>query len=95
MCGALPVVKRKHIPLRTCVSCGLKTAKRDLLRIVAHPEAGVVVDSSGRQNGRGAYVCSSCRQSPEKLNRGRLERSLRTKIDRNGWADLLEAVSAE
>ena len=89
------MVKRKHTPLRTCVSCGLKTAKRDLLRVVAHPEAGVVVDAGGRQNGRGAYVCSSCRHSPQNLNRGRLERSLRTKIDRNGWAELLEAVSAE
>ena len=89
------MVKRRHIPLRTCVSCGFKTAKRDLLRVVAHPEAGVVVDASGRLNGRGAYVCSSCGQSPQKLNRGRLEHSLRTKIDRNTWAALLEAVSAE
>ena len=89
------MVKRKHIPFRTCISCGLKTAKRDLIRMVAHPEAGVVVDSSGRQNGRGAYVCSACRRSPQKMNRGRLEHSLRTKIDRNTWAGLLEAVSAE
>ena len=89
------MVKRKHTPLRTCVSCDLKTAKRDLLRVVAHPEVGVVVDSGGRQNGRGAYVCSSCRRSPQKLNRGRLERSLRTKIDRSSWAGLLEAVSVE
>lgn len=89
------MVKRKHIPLRTCVSCGFKVAKRDLLRVVAHPEAGVVVDSSGKQNGRGAYVCSSCRLSPQKLNRGRMEHSLRTKIDRNCWAGLLETVSAE
>ena len=89
------MVKRKHIPLRTCVSCGLKTAKRDLHRVVTHPEAGVVFDSGGRQNGRGAYVCTSCRKSPEKLDRGRLERSLRTKIDRITWAELLEAVSAE
>ena len=88
------MVKRKHIPLRKCVSCGLKAAKRDLIRMVAHPEDGVVVDSGGRQNGRGAYVCSACGRSPKKLNRGRLERSLRTKIDRDGWAELLETVSA-
>ena len=89
------VVKRKHIPLRTCVSCGLKIAKRDLLRVVAHPEDGVLVDTGGRQNGRGAYVCLSCRRSPDKLRQSRFERSLRTKIDRGRWAGLLEAVSAE
>ncbi len=89
------MVKRKHIPLRTCVSCGLKTAKRDLVRIVARPEAGVVVDSTGRQNGRGAYVCSACGRSPQKLNRRRLERSLRSKIDQDSWAELLESVSAQ
>ena len=51
------MAKNKHIPLRTCVSCGKKTAKRELLRIVATPSVGIVVDSSGRVNGRGAYVC--------------------------------------
>lgn len=31
--------------------------KRRLTRIVRTPDVGVVVDPTGKQNGRGAYVC--------------------------------------
>lgn len=47
---------RKHIPQRTCVACRQKRDKRRLTRIVRSPE-GVVVDPSGKLNGRGAYLC--------------------------------------
>ena len=36
-----------HIPLRTCVICGSKTGKRELIRIVATPEGPVVIDPTG------------------------------------------------
>ncbi|MGB5061929.1 MAG: YlxR family protein [Candidatus Promineifilaceae bacterium] len=49
--------KPKHVPQRTCVVCRQKTEKRRLIRIVRTPDDGVVVDMSGKQNGRGAYVC--------------------------------------
>ena len=45
------MVKRKRIPLRTCVSCGLKTAKRELLRIVSSPEGQVAVDRAASSMG--------------------------------------------
>jgi predicted RNA-binding protein YlxR (DUF448 family) len=47
----------KHVPQRTCVVCRQKTDKRRLTRIVRTPEGGLVVDLTGKQNGRGAYVC--------------------------------------
>lgn len=47
----------KHVPQRTCVVCRQKTDKRRLTRIVHTPEHQVVVDKTGKQNGRGAYVC--------------------------------------
>jgi len=37
--------------------CRQKTDKRRLTRIVRTPDAGVVVDLTGKRNGRGAYVC--------------------------------------
>lgn len=49
--------RRKHVPLRTCIACRQKREKRSLTRIVRTPDAGVVVDSTGKRNGRGAYVC--------------------------------------
>ncbi|PID87216.1 MAG: hypothetical protein CSB13_00565 [Chloroflexi bacterium] len=47
----------KHVPQRTCIVCRQKTDKRRLTRIVRTPEQQVVVDKTGKQNGRGAYVC--------------------------------------
>lgn len=45
----------KHIPQRTCVGCRQVLAKRSLVRIVRTPE-GVVIDATGKANGRGAYL---------------------------------------
>ncbi len=49
--------RQKHIPQRTCVACRQKFDKKRLTRIVRTPESGVVIDPSGKQNGRGAYLC--------------------------------------
>ena len=87
------MVKRKRIPLRTCVSCGLKTAKRELLRIVSSPEGQVAVDRGGKLNGRGAYLCVECRAMPGSLRRGRLEHSLKTRIGEDEWDNLLNSVA--
>ena len=47
----------KHVPVRTCVICREQSTKRQLVRIVRQPDGFVVVDSTGRLNGRGAYLC--------------------------------------
>ena len=86
------MAKNKHIPLRTCVSCGKKTAKRELLRIVATPSVGIVVDSSGRVNGRGAYVCRNGDCASDGLNRGRVEHVLRVKLEDDNWNELTDSI---
>ena len=49
--------RSKHIPQRTCIVCREKFDKRRLTRIVRTPDEGVVVDFTGKRNGRGAYLC--------------------------------------
>lgn len=56
MVKKLPQGRRKHVPVRTCVFCRKAYPKRSLVRIVSS-EQGLVVDSSGKQAGRGAYLC--------------------------------------
>ena len=46
----------KKIPMRTCVITGEKLPKKDLIRVVRTPEGSVIVDESGKANGRGAYL---------------------------------------
>lgn len=49
-------MKQKKIPMRTCVITKEKCPKKDLIRVVRTPESKVVVDITGKQNGRGAYL---------------------------------------
>ena len=46
----------KKIPMRSCVITGEKLPKKDLIRVVRTPEGNVIVDESGKANGRGAYL---------------------------------------
>lgn len=70
----------KKIPMRQCTGCGEMKSKKEMLRVLKTAEEAIVLDATGRQNGRGAYLCHSlaCLQKARK-NRG-LERSLKTAI---------------
>lgn len=46
----------KKIPMRKCVVTQEQLPKKELIRIVRTPEGQVVIDATGRTNGRGAYL---------------------------------------
>ncbi len=50
--GARP----RHVPQRTCIACRQEAGKRSFIRIVRTPAQRVIVDETGRANGRGAYL---------------------------------------
>ncbi len=67
--------RKRHIPERTCVACGDKKPKTDLVRLARSPHGRVSVDPIGRAPGRGAYVCGlGCLDSAAARNR--ISRSL-------------------
>ena len=70
----------KKIPMRQCVGCGEMKNKREMMRVLKTPEGPIVLDATGRKNGRGAYLCKSldCLKKARK-NRG-LERSFQMSI---------------
>lgn len=49
-------MKTHKIPLRKCVITGERVPKRELIRIVRDPNGNVFVDTTGKMNGRGAYL---------------------------------------
>jgi predicted RNA-binding protein YlxR (DUF448 family) len=53
-----------HVPIRTCVSCGAKQGKGELIRLALNRRGQVIRDDQGTLQGRGAYVCksASCRE---------------------------------
>lgn len=49
-------MKMKKIPMRTCLVTREKLPKQELIRVVRTPEGSVVIDETGKVNGRGAYL---------------------------------------
>ena len=49
-------MKMKKIPMRTCVITREKLPKGELIRVVRTPEGNIIIDETGKVNGRGAYL---------------------------------------
>lgn len=59
------------------MACRKTDAKRGLVRVVRLPEGRVAVDPTGKQAGRGAYVCAEQPCWDAALKRHALERALK------------------
>lgn len=81
----------RKVPMRKCIGCGEMKSKREMLRVLRTTEDEIILDATGRKNGRGAYLCRStdCFQKAVK-SRG-LERSLKTMIP----AEVYESLEKE
>ena len=79
----------KKIPLRQCVGCGEMKGIKEMLRVLKTPEGEICLDTTGKKNGRGAYICrqKECLQKARK-NKG-LERSFKMSISPESY-DMLE-----
>ncbi|MDE7416887.1 MAG: YlxR family protein [Lachnospiraceae bacterium] len=62
----------KKIPLRQCIGCGEMKSKKEMLRVLRTEDQGIILDATGRKNGRGAYICPN----PECMRRARKSRGL-------------------
>ncbi|MDE5680073.1 MAG: YlxR family protein [Lachnospiraceae bacterium] len=78
----------KKIPLRQCIGCGEMKGKKEMLRVLKTTEGPIVLDITGKKNGRGAYLCKSveCLKRAKK-NKG-LERSFKMSIPDEVYEDL-------
>jgi predicted RNA-binding protein YlxR (DUF448 family) len=79
----------KHTPQRTCIACRKVTGKRELIRLVRTANGSVEVDVSGREAGRGAYLCRSWECWKAGLKGGQLERRLRTTLTADNRQQLI------
>lgn len=88
-------MKNKKIPLRKCIGCGESKAKKELVRIVKNKENQVNVDLTGKQNGRGAYICKdvNCFELAQKSNK--IAKSLEIKISEEIYEELKSVIEGE
>lgn len=82
----------KKIPMRQCVGCGEMRSKKELLRIIKTAEDEILLDTTGKKNGRGAYICPNgdCLQMAIKAKG--LERSLKTAIPKEITENLIKEM---
>ena len=83
----------KKLPLRTCVVSHEKCEKKDLLRVVRTPLGEVLYDSTGKLNGKGAYL----KKSLEVINKAKktkiLEKALGVSISDEVYDNLERIIN--
>jgi len=86
------MVTAKKVPLRRCAGCSEQKSKKELVRVVRTPEGKILLDDTGKANGRGVYLCpkKACLQKAQKARR--LERSLNVEIPQEVWEELKEKL---
>ena len=85
-------MKNKKIPLRKCVISGEQLPKKELIRVVKNKELGVLVDNTGKINGRGAYLKKDKAVILKAQKTKKLERHLDTEVPESIYQELLELV---
>lgn len=86
-------MKQKKIPQRMCVGCQTMKNKKELLRIVRTPEGDIVLDTTGKKAGRGAYICNDEQCLAKAAKEKRLERALNHAIDQTIYEQLREGFT--
>ncbi|MBU1144647.1 MAG: YlxR family protein [Firmicutes bacterium] len=87
--------KIRKIPMRKCVVSQEHYEKKALLRVVKTPEGIVIVDPTGKANGRGAYVSKNKDIILKAQKTKILERHLEVSIPDEIYLELLKLVSHE
>lgn len=85
-------MKKRKVPERKCIVTNEMKPKKELIRVVRNKDGEVFVDTSGKKNGRGAYL-SKDKDVIEKAKRtGILNRQLNAEIDLSIFDDLSQLV---
>jgi predicted RNA-binding protein YlxR (DUF448 family) len=85
-------MKTKKIPLRTCVITKEKLPKKELIRVVRTPEGIVIIDESGKANGRGAYLKKDLETFNKAEKSKALDRHLEVVVPAHVYEDLKKLI---
>ena len=83
----------KKIPLRKCTGCGEMKYKKELIRVIKTPEEEIVIDVTGRKNGRGAYIKKSNEALDIAKKRKCFERVFECAIDNSIYEELNKYIN--
>ncbi|HJC63815.1 MAG TPA: YlxR family protein [Candidatus Blautia merdavium] len=78
----------RKVPMRKCVGCGEMKNKKEMMRVLKTAEDTIILDTTGRKNGRGAYLCFSGQCLEKAVKNKGLERSLKTAVPQEVYESL-------
>lgn len=78
----------KKIPLRRCLGCFESKPKNELCRVVKTTDGKIILDKTGKKNGRGAYICCNRECLEKAIKAKRLEKEFDVKISEDIYTEL-------
>lgn len=80
--------------MRQCTGCREMKNKKEMMRVLRTPEEEIVLDVTGKKNGRGAYLCKSAECLEKAIKSRGLERSLKAAIPQEVYENLKKEFDA-
>lgn len=82
----------RKVPMRKCIGCQEMKNKKDMIRILKTMEDRIEIDTTGKKNGRGAYICPSRDCFEKAVKTKGIERSLKMSIPREVYENLEKEI---
>lgn len=82
----------RKIPQRKCIGCNEMKDKKDLIRVIRTPESEILLDPTGKKNGRGAYVCKESACLKKAIKSKAIERSFQCSIPEEIYDTLIKEL---
>ena len=85
---------KNKIPMRQCTACREMKSKKEMIRVIKTADEEILLDATGRKNGRGAYLCPSMECMKKAVKSKGLERSFKMAIPKEVYDALEKEMEA-
>ena len=79
--------------MRKCVGCQEMKDKQDMIRVLRTESGEIILDTTGKKNGRGAYLCFTQECMDKAIKNKGLERSFKRAMPQEVYDDLKKELS--
>lgn len=83
----------KKLPERTCMGCNTKKFKKDLIRVVKNKENQIIIDKTGKQEGRGTYICNNIECLEKAIKSKKMEKAFEMKFSEEIYENLKKLIN--
>ncbi len=79
--------------MRQCLGCNEHKPKTELIRVLRTPEGEIILDTTGKKSGRGAYLCKNAVCLARLKKSRRLDRTLECTVPDEVYLRLEEELA--